>query len=165
MEKDLSSSEALQKFKKLVKDINVCMFITENTEAHHTRPMATIDVEEDGTLWFYTDVRSVKVEEVGKEHNVHLVYAHPGKESFLDLWGAATVVTDRNMIRDKWTPIAKAWFPGGADDRNLALLKVSPQDVYYWDAEMGKMVSFLKIAASAVTGRKFSEGVEGNLNL
>jgi general stress protein 26 len=165
MEKDLSNKNALKKFTELVNDINVCMFITDNKDSNHTRPMATIEVEDNGTVWFFTDIRSIKVEEVTTDHTVHLVYSHPGKESFLDVWGKASVVTDKKTLKDKWTPIAKAWFPEGVDDPNLALLKVSPQDAYYWDAEMGKMVSFLKIAASAVTGKKYSEGVEGNLKL
>ncbi len=81
MEKNLSNEEALKKFKKLVNDINVCMFITNNHENNHTRPMYTTEVEENGTLWFFTDIRSIKVEEVSKDNTVHLVYAHPGKES------------------------------------------------------------------------------------
>ena len=129
------------------------------------RPMSTIEVEKNATLWFFTDIRSIKVEEVSKQREVHLVYAHPGKESYMDVWGSATIITDKQSIKDKWSPIVKAWFPNGVDDPNIALLKVTPYDVYYWDAETGKMISFLKIAASAVTGKKLSEGAEGKLVL
>jgi general stress protein 26 len=83
MEKNLQNQEALQKFKKLINDINVCMFITNNHEKDHTRPMATIEVEDNGTLWFFTDIRSIKVEEVSMENKVHMVYAHPGKKVIL----------------------------------------------------------------------------------
>lgn len=166
MEKDLQDKNALQKFKELVNDIRVCMFITNNEEEHnHTRPMATIEVEENGTLWFFTDIRSIKVEEVTMEHTVHLVYAHPGKESYLDIWGKAFVVNDKKTKKEKWSPVVKAWFPKGVDDPDLTLLRVAPYDVYYWDAEHGKMASFLKIAASAVSGQKFSAGVEGQLKM
>lgn len=165
MEKNLQNEEAAKKFRKLVKDINVCMFITSNKEKDHTRPMATIEVEDNGTLWFFTDIRSIKVEEVSMDNSVHLVYAHPGKESYLDVWGKASVVTDRDKIREKWSTIVKAWFPGGVEDPNIALLKVEPQNTYYWDAETGKMVAFLKIAASVVTGAKLAEGAEGKLKV
>ena len=165
MEKNLQDKEAVKKFKDLVNDIRVCMFITEFSETKHTRPMATIEVEEDGTLWFFTDIRSIKVEEVAAENTVHLVYAHPGKESYVDVWGHASIVTDKQQLKDKWSPIVKAWFPGGVDDPNLALLKVNPDNVYYWDSATGKMMAFLKIAASAVTGKKLSEGEEGKLQV
>ena len=166
MEKNLSNEEALKKLKKLVNDINVCMFITNNKDNSHTRPMATIEVEDDGTLWFFTDIRSIKVEEVSMQHTVHLVYAHPGKESFLDVWGNATVVTDKQAIKDKWSAFVKAWFPGGVDDPNISLLQVRPQNVYYWDAEAGKMVSFLKIIAGAISGKPaMSNDAQGSLKI
>jgi general stress protein 26 len=166
MEKNLSNEEAVKKFKKLVNEINVCMFITNNQENDHTRPMATVEVEENGTLWFFTDIRSIKVKEVNKDHTVHLVYAHPGKESYLDVWGEASIVTDMQSKKDKWTPFVKAWFPDGVDDSNLALLKVEPQDVYYWDAEAGRMVSFLKIIAGAITGKPaLSSDAQGSLKV
>jgi general stress protein 26 len=166
MEKNLQNEEAAKKFKKLVKEINVCMFITNSKdEKDHTRPMATIEVEDNGTLWFFTDIRSIKVEEVSMENSVHLVYAHPGKESYLDIWGKARVITDKEKIKEKWSVMVKAWFPNGVDDPNLALLKVDPQSSYYWDAETGKMVAFLKIATSIVTGTKLADGAQGQLKV
>jgi general stress protein 26 len=167
MEKNLQSQEALEKLKKLVNDVNICMFITANRDdaETHTRPMATVDVDDDGTLWFYTDIRSIKVDEVAADQDVHLVYSHPGKDSYLDVWGTASVVTDRQKIKEKWTPMVKVYFAGGAEDPNLALLKVKPQDCYYWDNETGKMVYFLKAAASVVTGKRLAEGAEGKLQL
>jgi general stress protein 26 len=166
MEKNLDNSAALKKFKELVEDINTCMFITDTSgEEKHTRPMATIETEDDGTLWFYTDVRSIKVEEVTNKHTVHLVYAHPGKSSYLDVWGSAEVITDRQQVIDKWSPVVKAWFPDGVADPNLALLKVQPYEAYYWETESGKMMQFFKMAASVVTGKRLAEGAQGSLNM
>ena len=105
------------------------------------------------------------VEEVQDERTVHLVYAHPGKSTYLDVWGRATIVTNRQQIVDKWSPIVKAWFPDGITDPNLILLKVQPYEVYYWEAESGKMVQFFKMAASIVTGKRLAEGAEGSLNI
>lgn len=166
MEKNLQSEEALKKFKKLVEEINVCMFITNNrSEREHTRPMATISVDDDGTLWFYTDLRSIKVEEVVTDKSVHLTYAHPGKESYMDVCGKAEVITDRQQVKEKWSPIVKAWFPQGPDDPNVALLKVTPTDAYYWESETGKMVKFFKMAASIVSERPLADGAEGKLQI
>ena len=169
MEKNLQNEEALKKFKKLVNEINVCMFITNNANGNgfdHTRPMYTIEVEDNGTLWFFTDIRSIKVEEVSKDQTAHLVYSHPGKESFLDVWGKAEIVTDKQQIKDKWTPMIKAWFPGGIDDPNISLLKVQPNNLYYWDAEAGRMISLLKIIAGAITGNKsVSSDAQGALKI
>ena len=166
MEKNLDNTQALKKFKELVEEINICMFITNTTnDREHTRPMATIEVEDNGSLWFYTDVRSIKVEEVTTQHNVHLVYAHPGKSSYLDVWGTAEVITDKQQVVDKWSPVVKAWFPEGVADPNLGLLKVQPYEVYYWEAQSGRMVEFLKMAASVVTGKRLADSAEGLLRI
>lgn len=166
MEKNLEHKEALEKFKKMAMDIRTCMFITNTNQDEHTRPMATMEVEDDGTLWFFTDVRSIKVDEIKKEREVHLTYAHPGKESYLDVWGNATVTTDRKLIKEKWSPIVKAWFPDGEDDPNLALLKVKPHDCYYWDASTGSMIQFFKMAIAAAVGNpKIADGEEGKLSI
>jgi general stress protein 26 len=166
MEKNLQSEEALKKFKKLVEEINVCMFITNNQSEHnHTRPMATIEVDDQGTLWFYTDIRSIKVEEVVADRSVHLTYAHPGKERYMDVWGRAEVITNRQLIKDKWTPMVKAWFPNGPEDPNLALLKVIPTNCYYWESESGRMVQFFRRAASIVSEKPLANGAEGKLKM
>lgn len=166
MDKNLLNDEALKKYKELIAVIKVCMFITNNPGKDHTRPMYTIETEEDGTLWFFTGNESVKVDEVNANHTVHLVYAHPGKESYLDIWGTATVTTDKQTIKDKWSPMVKAWFPEGVDDPNLALLRVEPNDCYYWDAEAGKMISFLKIIAGAITVKPgASSNAKGTLKI
>ena len=167
MEKNLQSEEALKKFKKLVEEVRVCMFITNSsTEHEHTRPMSAVDVEDNGTLWFYTDMRSIKVEEVVTDRKVHLTFAHPGKESYMDVWGTGSVVTDKALIKEKWSPVVKAYFAEGADDPNIALLKVQPNEVYYWEAETGKMVQFLKMAVAAVTGNtKIAQSAEGKISL
>jgi len=167
MEKNLQSEEALKKFKKIVEDVRVCMFITNNqTEEEHTRPMSVVDVEENGTLWFYTDIRSIKVEEVATDRKVHLTFAHPGKESYMDVCGTGHIETDRALVKQKWTPVVKAYFPDGADDPNIALLRVQPYSVYYWEAETGKMVQFFKMAVSAVTGNtKIAQSAEGKISL
>lgn len=167
MEKNLQSAEAVQKFKKLVEEIRVCMFITNNrNENEHTRPMSAVEVDEAGTLWFFTDIRSIKVEEVSIDREVHLTFAHPGKESYLDVWGTSSISTDRALIKEKWSPVVKAYFPNGADDPNLALMKVTPTDVYYWESETGKMMQFLKMAAAAVTKQPaVAKGAEGKLEI
>jgi len=164
MEKNLQNKEALEKFIQLVDEIKVCMFITNNDgdALTHTRPMMTIETEKDGTLWFFANINSIKVDEVQKEQEVHLTYAHPAKESYLDVWGIASVITDRQQIKDKWSPILKAWFPDGQDDPDVALLKITPRSCYYWDAESGRMVEFFKMEILQVPGNpKIQKGLSG----
>jgi general stress protein 26 len=164
MEKNLHSTEAVNKLKSLVESISTCMFYTNvSAGVHNTRPMAAIEVDINGTLWFFTNIESNKVRDIQKDPNVHLAFAHPGKDSYLDLRGLASVETDRKSIHDKWNPIVKAWFPEGKDDPNLCLIKVKTDEAHYWDTETTKMVEMIKIVSSVVSGKKLVEGVHGDL--
>ena len=61
--------------------------------------------------------------------------------------------------------MAKAWFPEEKDDIHLTVIKVHPLDAYYWDTRDAKMISLLKIATAAVTGKTPDAGVEGKLTV
>jgi general stress protein 26 len=164
MEKNLNSTEAIKKLQSLVDSINTCMFYTNTqTGVHNTRPMAVIEVDKNGTLWFFTNLQSNKVKDIEKDSNVHLVFAHPGKDSYIDLRGRASIEQDRKSLEEKWNPIVKAWFPDGVDDPNLCLLKVKTDEAHYWDNENTKMVEMMKLVASVVTGKELVEGVHGDL--
>ncbi|MCW3091561.1 MAG: pyridoxamine 5-phosphate oxidase family protein [Ferruginibacter sp.] len=164
MEKNLNSSEAISKLQKLVNDIGTCMFFTDTqTGIHNSRPMAVIDVDINGNLWFFTNLQSAKVKDIGKDSHVHLVFASPAKDSYVDLRGRASIETDAKSIEEKWNPIIKAWFPEGKNDPNICLIKVKTDEAHYWDTDSTKMVEMLKIVASVVTGKQLAEGVHGDL--
>lgn len=164
MEKNLNSKEAVTKLQSLIGDIGTCMFFTNiQTGVHNTRPMVAIEVDMNGNLWFFTNLQSAKVKDIEKDSNVHLVFANPSKDSYLDLRGRASIEQDRKSIEDKWNPIVKAWFPEGKNDPNLCLVKVKTDEAHYWDTESTKMVEMLKIVASLVTGKQLEEGIHGDL--
>ena len=164
MEKNLHSKEAIDKIKSLVNGISTCMFFTNTqTGINNTRPMAVIDVDGNGNIWFFANQQSNKIKDIEKDSNVHLVFAHPGKDSYLDLKGRASVEKDRQSIEEKWNPIVKAWFPNGQNDPDLCLIKVKTDEAHYWDTETTKMVEMLKTVASLVTGKQLVEGVHGDL--
>jgi general stress protein 26 len=165
MEKNLSDLEAYKKFKELIEEINVAMLITKMDGEEHTRPMATMDVDEDANIWFFTSKRSIKVDEVNANHEVHLVYAHPGKDSYLDVKGHADIIFDRDLINNKWQKIVEAWFPEGKDDPDLCLMRVVPYQAHYWDSASNKLVEGIRIVASIFTGKKLADGEEGDIDL
>ena len=69
------------------------------------------------------------------------------------------------MIHELWSPIDKAWFEQGEDDPNISVIKVIPTDGHYWDTKNGKLISMLKIAVAAVTGKETRPGVAGNIKV
>lgn len=59
----------------------------------------------------------------------------------------------------------EAWFEKGKEDPNIRVLKVSGKNARYWDTKSNKLVTFLKVAASAISGTKLDLGRSGELDL
>lgn len=166
MEKDLRSQEAQNKLKELAESIRICMFATtDTTDDKYGRPMSTMQVDDDGAIWFFTKDNSKVSDDARKNEQVTLYYSHPGKNSYLTVQGSVELVKDRKKMEELYTPIIKGWFPEGLDDPNIVLLKVTPQQAHYWDADAAKLVVLFSMIQAAVTGKPSDLGKSGDLKI
>lgn len=162
--KDLRDEAAIEKIKEMA-DGNICLFCTYENGQIVSRPMGTQQVEEDGTLWFISKKDSSKNEQIDENSTVHLMYSDTGKHHYLSLSGHAHVVVDRSKVEELWNPMAKAWFEKGKDDPEISLIRVTPDEGHYWDTKNGKLISMLRIAVAAVSGKQMDGGVEGDITV
>ena len=163
---NLIDKEAVQKIKELAKDANICHFVTKLSNIPlSSRPMATQKVDDEGNIWFLSDKDSDKNLDILADKRVQLFYSAHSSYEYLSVYGTAEVIFDKEKIHEMWTNFAKAWFPGGEDDPAISLIKVIPEDGYYWDTKNNKIVSLIKIASSIVTGKTDDGGVEGTLKV
>ena len=164
---NLRNEDAIFKLRELAEAIDICMFCTnlKTDDGASCRPMSTQKVCDEGNIWFFSNADSDKNKEIEQNNNVQLFYSHPGKDSFMIVNGEAEIIFDRDMIDELWSPILKAWFPGGKDDPNISIVKVKPSNAYYWDTDGNKMINFLKMVASAATGKNLVGGNEGALSV
>lgn len=165
--KQLNDREAVDKLKEIVKHQGVCMMITNlKGDPVNTRPMGVSEVDEDGNLWFMTLSTSRKYKDLEKEPRVDLHFMNPSSQEFLSVHGTAEFSNDLAKKKKLWNPIATAWVPDGVEDPNLRLIKVHPENAYYWDSKNGKVVAAFKIAMAAIThGANDDGGVEGRLKV
>jgi general stress protein 26 len=160
----LENQEGLKKLKDLVDEIKICMFATVKEDySLYSRPMQSIQVDDEGNIWFFTNEFSEKVEDISKEKTVYLMYSHPGKNSYLHIKGKASVVNDKEKMKELWSPIVKAWFPKGLEDPALSLLKVDTAEASYWDGASSKFVVFFNILKAIAKGEKPDEGEMGDI--
>lgn len=164
--KDLQGDEAVKKLTELVNDIRMCMFCTFSShEYFETRPMATLNVDDQGRVWFLSDKQSDKNQDLKHSRKVQLIYAKPSSTEFLSIRGTAFETRDSATIDELWNQMAAAWFKGGKDDPNLSAVCVTPVEARYWDTKHGKIISLLKIAAAAMSKKVMDDGVEGRLDI
>lgn len=165
---NLHSQEAVKKLKELSESARTCMFCTElSTLPNNARPMSLQECDQEGNLWFISSSDSNKNFEIKDDNRVQLYFMNNGSSEYLSIFGKAYIYTDKNTIEDKWSSFANAWFEEGKEDPKVTIIRVTPDETYYWDTKAGKFVSMVTFIASAVTGIKTdnSDGVEGNLTV
>jgi len=139
--------------KEMAESVRTCMFTTFSSGGEFgSRPMGTAKVEDDGSLWFYTNEYSPKSKEISKENNVLLAYSDPSNNTYLTVKGKAELVDDKVRKEAYFSPFIKAWFPDGIEDPRLILIKVTPEEAEYWDASASKIVVLFSILKAVVTG-------------
>jgi len=152
-------SHDVSKLVDRIKDIKIAMMTTiENGNELHSRPMYTTKPEEDGTLWFFTEQDSSKVQEVREDRHINLGYADPGQNLYVAISGTAKVVTDRAKIKELWSEPLRGWFPNGSDDPNIALLKVTIDRGEFWDTPSSTLLRAYAYAKAVVTGERDQPG-------
>ncbi len=148
--------DSLAKVERLLKVIKSGMLTTINSkEEMCSRPMMLQKFDaEAGELWFFTGKNTGKVFDIEKDARVNIAFASPGSSSFVSVNGHASVVDDREMEQQLWSPFLLAWFPEGLKDPNLTLLCVRVNSVEYWDSSSTfvQIVGFIKAVA---TGEKY----------
>jgi len=163
---NISRREATETIKELAKKADVCLFTTNLTRLPLTcRPMSTRDVDDNGCIWFFSREGSNKNREIASDNRVQLFYSNFSSSEYMSLYGTVTIIKDHAKAKELWSAIAKTWFNEGYDDPELTLLKVEPEDGYYWDTKDGKVISLLKMVAGAITGKELEIGVEGKMKV
>ncbi len=140
----------------LIKDIRFGMLTHRSTggmlSAH---PLTTQNkaLDEHAQLYFFIPKQGELYERLQTDGQVNVSYTDPGADTYVSLSGQARFSDDQAKKEQLWSPMAKAWFPAGVTDPNLALLVVKIVHAEYWDVDDSKMVQLFKMAKAAVTGQ------------
>jgi general stress protein 26 len=155
MSETICSSEPgdLTKLGELIREIRVALLTTVDRDARfHTRPIQTLEVGQDRTLWFFTDWHSHKVDELRHDIRVSLGYADPKKNVYVAVSGPGSLIRDTQKARQLWSLEQYAFYPDGPEDERLALLRVTIERAEYWMAP-GRASYLIAAATAAVTGK------------
>ena len=137
---------------ELMKKIGFAMLVTRDADKLRARPMSAYLERETNTIYFLTDARRHKDDEIAQYPQVMTAHSDTSNYKFVSLSGRATVSNDRAKIKELWDPTAQAWWDS-PDDPNIRVLKITPDDAEYWDSP-GTVVSYVKMAAAAITGTR-----------
>lgn len=127
---------SLKTITEKMKNLDFCMMITQDgRDTYHSRPMSNNGrVEYDGNSWFFTYEDSNKVRQIEANPKVSLVY-QTDKMLFIECYGEASIVKQKNLLAEKWLDELNRWFPQGVDTPGICLIKVQANRVQFWDRD------------------------------
>ena len=148
---------------ELMKKIGFAMLVTRDGDRLRARPMSAYIQREINTIFFLTDARRHKDDEIAQNPSVNLSFADASSQKYVSVTGTAVVANDRAKIKELFTTPAKAWWDS-AEDPNIRVLKFTPDDAEFWDSP-GTVISYVKMAAAAVTNTRPDIGENRKVSL
>src|SRR3546814_12643537 len=120
------TGDEAKKLWEMIGDIRICMMTTIDDDGSlRSRPMAGVQDEFEGELWFFTRASSHKAQEVESHRRVNLSYADPGDQQYMSISGSSEIIRDREKMRRMWSEAVRFWFPQVLDDPDPSLMRVA----------------------------------------
>jgi general stress protein 26 len=166
------TAKKLDELYELIRDMEIALMTTRRPDGMLvTRPMATQAQSTVADLWFVTNIETNKVDEIETDPHVNLGYYNSKTREWVSVSGEATLVRDREKIRELYRRDWKAWFNdeggdrnGGPDDPRLALILVEAISVTYFKAKHSRPRTLFEIAKGVITGTQPDIGHEKHVS-
>ena len=145
----------------LIQDIPIAMLTHVAADGSlGSRPMSPIEMDAQGAIWFFVDVRAEQSEHL---RMLNLSFRDTGHATYVSIVGKGEIDIDvgRAHVKHLWTPMARPWFPDGPDSQHLALLKFIPESADYWDAPHSRMARAFGTIASVIRETPIAMGNHG----
>ncbi len=150
---------------EIIDDVSICMVTTHAGGKMRSRPMHAIADPDAGCIWFITDARGAKDEEIAAAPDVCLAFADTGDNTYLSITGHAEMVHDPAKAQDLWSAEAQSWWPKGPSDPAVRILRVVPETGEYWDTRGSSVTVALKLAMARMTGQRPALGEDRKVRL
>ena len=137
---------------EIMSQLDVCMLVTTTPAGLRSRPMSSIVKPDEGVVYFLTDARAAKDDEIATNANVLLAYGNASSQ-FVSARAQAAVSHDRGLIERLWNPGAQAFWPKGPNDPDVVAIVATMGSAEYWDGS-GGLVGSVKMAVAVLTGAK-----------
>ena len=138
----------------IIEKVGVCMLTTRFDGGLRARPVEARPDREAGRIFFVTDVRGAKDDEIEAHPDVCLTFIDPKDKAYLSITGRASVLRDPKKAAEVWRKTDDVWWPGGPDDQNVRVIRIEPSRAELWDGPKWKAIAMFEFAKAKLTGDK-----------
>jgi general stress protein 26 len=96
------------------------------------QPMTHFPDADAGSIWFISSTGTALVGSLGKGEDAEYVVISRDHDAYVSLRGKLYQLHDDAKMEELWNPVVSAWFEGGRDDPQLALLRFDPEVADIW---------------------------------
>ena len=130
----------------LIEKARVGMLTTRFAGGLRARPLEARVDRDAGIIWFMTDVRGAKDDEIDAVHDIGLVFIDDDSRAYLSITCRASVARDTAKAKEIWKKTDDIWLPGGPDDPNVRVLRMEPITAELWDGPSSAAVAAFEFA-------------------
>ena len=138
----------------IVEKVPVCMMATRFRDGLRARPLEPRPDRKSEVIWFLTDRRGCKDDEIDSFPEVCLTFIDPKENVYLSLTGNASVSRDTNRAKELWNEKQQVWWPGGPTDPNVLVIRFEPLLAEMWDGPASSAVASFEFTKALATGEK-----------
>ncbi len=138
----------------IIEKARVGMLTTQFAGGLRARPVEARADRDAGIIWFVTDVRGAKDDEIDAAHDIGLVFIDAAGRAYLSITGRAFVIRDTAEAKKIWKKTDDIWLPGGPDDPNTRVLRVEPITAELWDGPSSAVGAAFEFAKARLIGEK-----------
>jgi len=130
------------------------MMTTRFSEGLRARPLEARADKVKSVIWFLTDRRAAKDDEIEGFPKICLTFVYPKEKVYLSVSGKASVARDTERARSLWNEEQQAWWPRGPSDPNVLVIQFRPERAEIWDGPASSAVAACEFAKARATGKK-----------
>jgi len=138
----------------ILEKTGVGMLTTQFAGGLRARPLEARPDRNTGFILFVTDVRGLKDDEIAACPDVCFTVINDADKAYLSITGRAEVLRDPVLAAKVWKRNDDVWWPKGADDRNVRVLRIVPSLAELWDGPSSAAVAAYEFAKARATGQK-----------
>ena len=142
----------------IIEKARIGMLTTQFSGGLRARPLEARADRDAGLIWFVTDVRGAKDDEINADQDIGLIFIDADGRGYLSITGRASMARDAAKAKEIWKKTDDIWLQGGPDGPNVRVLRVDPITAELWDGPSSAAGAAFEFAKARLTGEKPNPG-------
>jgi general stress protein 26 len=151
---NMSKQNDIDRVWDIIEKVGVCMLTTQFADGLRARPLEARPDRGAGLIFFVTDIRSAKENEIEARPDVGLVFIDSKDKAYLSITGRAGIIHDADRTKAAWRRTDEVWWPQGPTDPHVCLLQIGPSIGELWDGPASAVATIFEFAKARLTGEK-----------